>query len=64
MYHNVMKKIEFSQNNSKFGMNDPHTPLSIFCEFQLNQTNRKGDVPYLIANPVDIHVSLYTRYYL
>ena len=27
-------------------MNDPHTPLSTFCKFQLIWINRNGDVPY------------------
>ena len=40
-------------------MNDPHAPLSTFCEFQLIQINRKGDVLFLIMKPV---VSLITLY--
>ena len=42
-------------------MNDPHTPLSTFCDFQLIQTNRIQDVPYLGMKLVDILITLYTR---
>ena len=54
----------FSQKSFKFGMNVNHTPLSAFCKFQVNQTNRGQDVPYLIAKPIDIHITLYKRQYL
>ena len=55
----ILRKIKFSPNNSKFSRNDPHTPLSTVCEFQLIWTNRKGDVPYLITKTVDILITLY-----
>ena len=35
------------------------TPLSAYCEFQLNWINRKQDVPYLIVTPVDILITFY-----
>ena len=43
-------------------MNDPHTPLGTICEFQLIWTNRKPDVLYLIAKPVDTPITLYTTW--
>ena len=42
-------------------MNVHHTPLSTFCKYQLNHTNRRRDVPYLVMKPIDIHITLYKR---
>ena len=38
-------------------MNDSHTALSTFCEFQLIWINSKGDVPYLITKSIDIDIT-------
>ena len=34
-------------------MNDPYTPLSETCKFQIIWTIGNGDVPYLFMKPVD-----------
>ena len=34
--------------------------MSTLCEFQINQINRKQDVPSFVAKPVNTHIILYT----
>ena len=46
-----MKKIKFSQNNSKFGMNVPHTAQVHSESLSSFRPIGKGDVAYLITKP-------------
>ena len=39
-------------------MNVNHTTMNTPCEFQIDWTNRKRDVPSFVAKPMNIHITL------
>ena len=51
-----LHKILFCPNNFKCGINVNHTPMGTLCKFQIDQINRKSDVPSFIVKPINIHM--------